>query len=68
LLLNNIIVQLMEFVLVAMLVFMPLMVIHWADRRPLLRIANPERFAGRMATARAALMVAVSMLAIAIIL
>jgi len=54
LLINNELVQVLEFVLVAVLGFMPLTVIHWADRRPLLRLPLRARLGGHAVAARAA--------------
>ena len=63
-LINNELVQVLEFVLVAMLGFMPLTVIHWADRRPPLRLPLPGNLGGHYVAARAALITLVSVFAV----
>ncbi len=48
------IIDLVEFLLVGVLGFMPLIIIHWADRRPRVRLPRPRRLgrgAWRMAVA-----------------
>jgi hypothetical protein len=41
--------DIVEFVLVAVLGFMPLIVIHWADRRPRFSLPRPKRRLWRLA-------------------
>ncbi len=65
-LINNELVQVLEFVLVALLGFMPLTVIHWADRRPLPRL--PGSLGGQRVAARAALIALASMAAMWVVL
>jgi hypothetical protein len=51
------VVDVAEFLLVAVLGFMPLIVIHWADRRPHIRLSAPKRASMRFGILKASLLV-----------
>lgn len=52
---GELLLNLVEFSLVAVLGFMPLIVIHWADRRPTMRL--PQKRWGSIAATRTAMLI-----------